>query len=170
MLSYSPESNYKSKVKGKASGFPLMVGLSYWQMHEQDDTRNRCRYGINNVIKLCHCLSGSFFCFQALTAFALLATVYRCLLNKQCARINRSYSESHRRWAVPGDKQKGGWPSLPLGRINGRVAERQLAEQLKYLYYELWKNVWKKMEKKLIFLHTVYVCKNEIENSAVKCS
>jgi hypothetical protein len=40
----------------------------------------------NNVIKLCHCLSGSFFCFQALTAFALLTTVYKCLLNKQCAR------------------------------------------------------------------------------------
>ncbi len=29
MLSYSPESNYKSKVKGKASGFPHMVGLSF---------------------------------------------------------------------------------------------------------------------------------------------
>jgi hypothetical protein len=29
MLSYSPESNYNSKVKGKASGFPHMVGLSF---------------------------------------------------------------------------------------------------------------------------------------------
>jgi hypothetical protein len=65
---------------------------------------------INNVIKLYHYLNGSFFCFQALTAFALLTTVYRCLLNKQCARINRSYSGSHRRWAVPGGRQKGGWP------------------------------------------------------------
>jgi hypothetical protein len=41
---------------------------------------------INNVIKLCHCLSGSFFCFQVLTAFALLTTIFKCLLNKQCAR------------------------------------------------------------------------------------
>jgi hypothetical protein len=29
MLSYSPESNYKSKVKGKASWFPHMVSLSF---------------------------------------------------------------------------------------------------------------------------------------------
>ena len=29
MSDYSSESNYKSKVKGKASGFPHMVGLSF---------------------------------------------------------------------------------------------------------------------------------------------
>jgi hypothetical protein len=27
-----------------------------------------------------------FFCFQVLTAFALLMTAFKCLLNKQCAR------------------------------------------------------------------------------------
>ncbi len=43
--------------------------------------------------------------------------------------VKPPYSESHRRWAVPGDRQKGGWPSLPLGIINGRVAEGQIAEQ-----------------------------------------
>ncbi len=84
---------------------------------------------MNNVIKLYHCLRGSFFCFQALTAFALLTTVYWCLLNKQCAHINRSYSESHRHCAVPGNRQKGGWPWLPSGIFDGRVAERQVAEQ-----------------------------------------
>jgi hypothetical protein len=29
MLSYSSESNYKSKVKEKASGFPHMSGMSF---------------------------------------------------------------------------------------------------------------------------------------------
>jgi hypothetical protein len=29
MLSYSSESNYKSKVKEKASGFPHMIGMSF---------------------------------------------------------------------------------------------------------------------------------------------
>jgi hypothetical protein len=62
------------------------------------------------LLMLYHCLSGSFFCFQALTAFSLLTTVYRCLLNKQCARINRSYSESHRRWAVQATGRNRGWP------------------------------------------------------------
>jgi hypothetical protein len=65
---------------------------------------------VNNVIKLYHCLSGSFFCFQALTAFALLTTVYRCLLNKHCACINRSYSGSQRCWAVQATGRHGGWP------------------------------------------------------------
>jgi hypothetical protein len=44
--------------------------------------------------------------------------------------VKPSYSVSHRCWAVPGDSQKGGWPSLRLGIINGRVAERQIAEQV----------------------------------------
>jgi hypothetical protein len=43
--------------------------------------------------------------------------------------LGRSYSESHRRCADQGDRQKGWWLSLPLGIINGRVAGRQVAEQ-----------------------------------------
>ncbi len=42
--------------------------------------------------------------------------------------LDRSYSESHHRWAGPGDRQGGWWLSLPLGIFNGRVAERQVAE------------------------------------------
>ncbi len=46
--------------------------------------------------------------------------------------LGRSYSESHRQWAVPGDIQKGEWLSLPLGNT-GRVAEWQVSEQMLYL-------------------------------------
>ncbi len=114
---------------------------------------------MNNVIKLYHCLSKSFFCFQALTAFALLTTVYRCLLNKQCARINRSYSESHRRWAVPGDRQKGGWPSQPLRSTDGRVAERQIAEHQIFLEISVFQSIlpWTpeqpSQDKNLLYRH-----------------
>jgi hypothetical protein len=43
--------------------------------------------------------------------------------------LDRSFPESHCRWAVREDRQRGWWLSLPLGIINGRVAERQVAEQ-----------------------------------------
>jgi hypothetical protein len=43
--------------------------------------------------------------------------------------LDSSFPEPHRRWAGPGDRQRGWWLSLPLGIINGRVAGRQIAEQ-----------------------------------------
>ena len=76
MLSCSPESNYKSKVKGKASGFPHMVGLSFIGKCISKLISGIDAVSVNNVIKLYHYLNGSFFCFQALTAFC---TAYDCL-------------------------------------------------------------------------------------------
>jgi hypothetical protein len=53
MSGYSSESNYKSKVKEKASGFPRMIGMSFFgKMHKLVHVRNRCRYCMKNVIKL----------------------------------------------------------------------------------------------------------------------
>jgi hypothetical protein len=43
MLSYSSENIYKSKAKGRVSGFPRMVCLSFIEkMYEKSDAENRC--------------------------------------------------------------------------------------------------------------------------------
>ncbi len=81
---YSSESDYKSKVKEKPSRFPRMIGVSFiGKMHKLVHVRNRCRYCMNNVIKLYHYWADLFSVFRLWPHFTLLTTVYRCLLNKQ---------------------------------------------------------------------------------------
>ncbi len=61
VLSCSSESIYKSKATEKVSGFPHMVCLSFVEKKgKKFEAENRCRQCINNVIKLCYYLSGSF--------------------------------------------------------------------------------------------------------------
>ncbi len=58
-----------------------------------------------------------FLFFRLWPHFALLTTVFWCLLNKQCARINRFTSGSRYRWAVPGGKQKQGMALVAIMQI-----------------------------------------------------
>ncbi len=61
MLSCSSESIYKSKATEKVSGLLHMVCLIfYWEKSEKFGAENRCRYCVNNAIKLWYYLSGSF--------------------------------------------------------------------------------------------------------------
>ncbi len=72
VLSCSSENIYKSKSQRKSKRIPAHGLLEfYWVFREKFDAGNRCRQCINNVIKLCYYLSGSFLCFQVLTAFGL---------------------------------------------------------------------------------------------------
>ncbi len=69
VLSCSSESIYKSKSYRKSKRIPAYGLLEFWVFNEKFDARNRCHQCINNVIKLCYYLSGSFLCFQVLTAY-----------------------------------------------------------------------------------------------------
>ncbi len=75
-------------------------------MYEKFDDGNRCRSCKNNVIKLCYYLSGSFLCFQVLTAYW---TAFKCFLKKQIvlARVlfpNQTVNEGR----DPGDARNDG--------------------------------------------------------------
>jgi len=65
----------------------------------------------------------------------LSTTTYRCWLNKSVARSNSFTSGFRCRWAVPGDRQKGGWPWQPLMSFDGRVAESSRLPHTCYCSY-----------------------------------
>ncbi len=97
------------KSQRKASGCPHMISMSFiGKMHKLIQVRNRCHWCMNKVIKLYHYWVDLFSVFRLWPHFALLMTVYRWLLNKQCACINRFTSGFRCRWAVPGGRQKQG--------------------------------------------------------------
>ncbi len=101
----------------------------YWEICKKFDAGNRCCQCINNVIKLCYYLSGSFLCFQVLTAYW---TAFGLLwwLNWLSSHV-RLFFPNPDRYRGAGSRrcQRWWWPSWPLS-INGRVAGQQGAAHI----------------------------------------
>jgi len=110
---------------------------------------------VNNVIKLRIYHSKRIFsvfrlkphiCFPH---FIPPPTVYKCQLNKVCCAFNSFTSGFRCRWAVPGDRQKGGWPWQTLMSFDGRVAESSRVPHILDILSKLYKgttilNWWSK--------------------------
>jgi hypothetical protein len=112
VLSCSSESIYKSKSYRKSKRIPAYGLLEfYWIFNEKFDAGNRCRQCIKNVIKLCYYLSGSFLCFQVLTAY-WTACEPLSWINRLSSHVRPFFPDSDRkRGAGSRGEWRWWWPS-----------------------------------------------------------
>ncbi len=131
VLSCSSENICKSKSQRKSKRIPAYGLLEFcWVFNEKFDAGNRCRQCINNVIKLCYYLSGSFLCFQVLTAY-WTANEPLWWINGLSSHVRPFFPDPDRnRGAGSRRDQRWWWPSWPLS-IDGRVAGQQSTAQFK---------------------------------------
>jgi hypothetical protein len=65
----------------------------------------------------------SVFRLQPVSALYVTHNCLQMLAELKCCAFNSFTSGFRCRWAIPGDRQRGGWPWQPLMSFDGRVAE-----------------------------------------------
>ncbi len=122
MSGYSSESNYKSKVKEKASGFPRMIGVSFiGKMHKLVYIRNRC-VSVWIMLLSYIIIERTFFLFSGfdriLHCLRLSTDVY--WINSGAYKLFYFRVPSSLRSQAAGRNR--GWPWLPSRSFDGGVA------------------------------------------------